>query len=739
MTKKKKKIYKKKGRIVKDLTKNIFRILNEDSSKSFNYKQIAAKLKIEDTDGKNQVIQKLTELTGSKKLKEIDRGKFQINEDRKYSIGTLDITSNGNGYFMTDDYENDIFTPNNNLGKGLNGDVVRAYVYKRKRSNKLEADVVEIIERAKTEFVGVLQKSKNFGFVICDNNKMYADIFISESKMNGAEHGDKVQAKLIDWPENSKNPFGKITTVLGKPGDHNTEMHSILLEYDLPYEFEPEVEKEAENLPIEITKQEIAKRRDMRGDLTFTIDPKDAKDFDDALSFKKLENGNFEIGIHIADVSHYLQPDTILDDEAYERATSVYLVDRVVPMLPEMLSNGVCSLRPNEEKLTFSAVFEVNQKAQIVGEWFGRTVTYSDQRFAYEEAQSIIENVQLSEDVQPYTMPVDISITDEEYTVTKEVVEATLQLDKLAKILRKKRMKQGAISFDRVEVKFNLDEDANPVGVFFKTSQDANKLIEEFMLLANRKVAEFIGSHKGRPSNKTFIYRVHDEPNDEKLASLQNIISKFGYKINTDTKESTSATLNQLLSDVQGKAESNMIETLAIRTMSKAVYTTQNIGHYGLAFEYYSHFTSPIRRYPDVMTHRLLQHYLDGGETPKALPYEDKCKHSSKREELASKAERSSIKYMQVKYMQDHKEEIFDGVITGVTEWGIYVEITANKCEGMVRIRDIKSDYYIFDEEQYAIVGQSTKNMYQLGDDVKVQVKKTDLERKHLDFNLIEE
>ena len=739
MTKKKKKIYKKKGKIVKDLTKNIFRILNEDSSKSFNYKQIAAKLKIEDTDGKNQVIQKLAELTGSKKLKEIDRGKFQINEDRKYSIGTLDITSNGNGYFMTDDYENDIFTPNNNLGKGLHGDVVRAYVYKRKRSNKLEADVVEIIERAKNEFVGVLQKSKNFGFVICDNNKMYADIFISENKMNGAEHGDKVQAKLIDWPENSKNPFGKITTVLGKPGDHNTEMHSILLEYDLPYEFEPEVEKEAEELPIEITKEEIAKRRDMRGDLTFTIDPKDAKDFDDALSFKKLENGNFEIGIHIADVSHYLQPDTILDDEAYARATSVYLVDRVVPMLPEMLSNGVCSLRPNEEKLTFSAVFEINEKAQIVGEWFGRTVTYSDQRFAYEEAQSIIENVQLSEDVQPYTMPADISITDASYEVKAEVVEATLKLDELAKILRKKRMKQGAISFDRVEVKFNLDADANPVGVFFKTSQDANKLIEEFMLLANRKVAEFIGSHKGRPSNKTFIYRVHDEPNDEKLASLQNIIGKFGYKINTDTKESTSATLNQLLSDVQGKAESNMIETLAIRTMSKAVYTTQNIGHYGLAFDYYSHFTSPIRRYPDVMTHRLLQHYLDGGESPKALPYEEKCKHSSQREELASKAERSSIKYMQVKYMQDHKEEIFDGVITGVTEWGIYVEIAANKCEGMVRIRDIKSDYYIFDEEQYAIVGQSTKNMYQLGDDVKVQVKKTDLERKHLDFNLIEE
>ena len=739
MTKKKKKIYKKKGNVVKDITKNIFRILNEDSSKSYNYKQVAAKLKISDTDGKNQIIQKLAELTATKKVLEVERGKFKINADRKYSIGTLDITSNGNGYFISDDYEDDIFIPNNNLGKGLHQDIVKAYVYKIRSGKKMEADVVEILERAKTEFVGVLQKNKNFGFVVPDNNKMYADIFISENKMNGAEHGDKVQAKIIDWPKNSKNPFGKITTVLGKPGDHNTEMHSILLEYDLPYEFELEVEKEAENLSIEITKEEISKRRDMRKDLTFTIDPKDAKDFDDALSFTKLENGNYEVGIHIADVSHYLEPKTILDDEAYKRATSVYLVDRVVPMLPEMLSNGVCSLRPHEEKLTFSAVFEINNKAEIIKEWFGRTVTYSDQRFAYEEAQSIIENCVISDTIQPYKIPEAISITDKAYEVTKEVVEATLKLDELAKILRKKRMKQGAISFDRVEVKFNLDEKANPVGVFFKESKDANKLIEEFMLLANKKVAEYIGFSKGKATNRTFIYRVHDEPNDEKLASLQNMVRKFGYKINTDTKETTSESLNQLLSDVYGKAESNMIETLTIRTMSKAVYTTQNIGHYGLAFDYYSHFTSPIRRYPDVMTHRLLQHYLDGGDTPKSDKFEEKCKHSSNREELASKAERSSIKYMQVKYMQDHKNEVFDGVITGTTEWGIYVEISSNKCEGMVRIRDIKSDFYVFDDKQHAIIGQSSKKMYQLGDEVKIQVKKADLERKHLDFNLVED
>ena len=728
----KKKIYKKKGRIIKNLTRDIFKILNNDSSKYYNYKQIASKLGITSSDGKTQIIKKLTELKETKKIKEIDRGKYQIVIDEKYYIGTLDITSNGNGYFISDDFEKDIFIPSNNLGKGLQNDTVKAYIYKRNRSNKLEADIIEIIDRDKTSFVGVLQMSKNFGFVLCDNQKMYVDIFISKARVNGAEHGDKVQVKITDWPENSKNPFGKITQVLGKPGDHNTEIHSILLEYGLPYKFETEVEKDAGSLSLEITKEEISKRRDMRKDLTFTIDPKDAKDFDDALSFTKLKNGNYEIGIHIADVSHYVQPNTILDNEAYNRATSVYLVDRVVPMLPEILSNGACSLRQNEEKLTFSAVFEINEKAQILNEWFGRTVTYSDKRFAYEEAQVIIET-------KKNFIPENISITSESYHVSDVIVEGILKLNELAKVLRKKRMNEGAISFDRVEVKFNLDENANPTGVFFKESKDANKLIEEFMLLANKKVAEFIGKEKNKPTNKTFIYRVHDEPDIEKLAALQNIVYNFGYKMNTLTRESTTESLNKLLNDVHGKPESNMIETLAIRTMSKAVYTTNNIGHYGLAFDYYSHFTSPIRRYPDVMTHRLLQHYLNGGKSPKQDDYEIKCKHASKQEELASKAERQSIKYMQVKYMQDHKDEEFLGVISGVTEWGIYVEITSNKCEGMVRIRDIKNDYYIFDEKQFAIIGQSTKHSYQLGDSVTVKVKHTDLERKHLDFTLIEQ
>lgn len=728
-----KKIYKKKGNIIKDLTIKIVKILTKEPDKSFNYRQIAAKIEVKDPNGRNQIIQKLEDLKGQKKVVEVERGKFKAALPTKYYTGTLDVTSNGNAYFICEELEKDVYIPARNLNRGLDKDTVKIYMYKRKNNDKQEGEVVEIIKRAKTEFVGVLQVSKNFGFVVPDDSKMYADIFVAKNKLKDAEDGVKVLVAITDWPDNSKNPFGEILEVLGMPGDHETEMHSILLEYGLPYSFPENVEAEAALIPLEISEEDIAKRRDMRGDLTFTIDPKDAKDFDDALSYKVLENGNYEIGIHIADVSHYLQEKTILDDEAYNRATSVYLVDRVVPMLPEVLSNGVCSLRPNEEKLTFSAVFEINEKAHVINQWFGRTVTYSDKRFAYEEAQEIIET-------KGNIISEEISITGESYTVQPEIVAAILKLDTLAKILRKKRLEQGAITFDRVEVKFNLNENAEPIGVFFKESKDANKLIEEFMLLANRKVAEFVGSKKGVPTKDTFIYRVHDEPDVDKLMALQTIVSKFGYtnKIDLKDKTTTSASLNQLLQDVHGKGEANMIETLAVRSMSKAVYTTENIGHYGLAFDYYSHFTSPIRRYPDVMTHRLLQHYLDGGKTPKAEIYEEKCKHSSEQEYMASKAERDSIKYMQVKYMEDHKDQEFEGVISGVTEWGIYVEIIENKCEGMCRIREIKDDYYIYDEKQYALVGQSTHNLYQLGDHVLIKVKHTDLERKHLDFTLLE-
>ncbi|MGB2272838.1 MAG: ribonuclease R [Flavicella sp.] len=734
MSKKKKKIYKKKGNVIKDLTRKILKVFSSNPSKELNYKQVAATLKLDTPNARGQVIKKIEALKGQGKLTETSRGKYSLNAEKNYHIGTLDLTSNGNAYFICDDFEQDIFIPSVNINKGLHQDTVKVYVYSKRRNSKKEGDVVEIIERAKTEFVGILQVSKKFGFVVPDNNKMYADIFIPKDALGDAQDGDKVIATITDWPDNSKNPFGKVTQTLGKPGEHNTEIHSILAEYGLPYEFPIQVEQEAKALDTRITEEEIGKRRDMRKDLTFTIDPKDAKDFDDALSFKMLENGNYEIGIHIADVSHYIPLNSELEREAFERATSVYLVDRVVPMLPEMLSNGVCSLRPHEEKLTFSAVFEMDTNGKVIKDWYGRTVTYSDQRFAYEEAQVIIESGITDTSIE---IPAAISIQDTTYEVGPDIVNAVLTLDTLAKKMRKKRLKDGAITFDKVEVKFNLDADANPLGVYFKESKDANKLIEEFMLLANRKVSEFIGKKGNKASNQTFVYRVHDEPNEEKLQGLQGIISKFGYSIDLKSRKSTSDSLNKLLKDVHGKGESNMIETLAIRSMSKAEYTTNNIGHYGLAFEYYSHFTSPIRRYPDVMAHRLLQHYLDGGTSPKQEEYEEKCKHASEMEYLATRAERDSIKYMQIKYMQDHKDGEFEGVISGVTEWGIYVEIIENKCEGMVRTRDIRDDHYVFDEKQYALVGQANGNMYQLGDEVTVKVKQADLERKHLDFLLV--
>ena len=726
---------------IENLSQKILKILRKDHSKPHNYKQIAAKLELDDASSRNQIIKELKELQGKQTLQEIDRGKYIITPSQNYYTGRVDMAGRGQGYIIVEELEEDVLVKNKNLNKALHGDTVEVYVFKRRKGGKTEGEITKIIERKRTEFVGTIDIQERFAFVEMTDHKMHTDIFVPKKNINGAQQGEKVLVKIDDWPEKADSPFGSVIKRLGMPGEHNTEIHSILAQYGLPYEFPEEVEAYANQLDTSIQASEIAKRRDMRGDLTFTIDPKDAKDFDDALSFTVLENGNYEIGIHIADVSHYLKPGTVLDDEAYERATSVYLVDRVVPMLPEILSNGACSLRPHEEKYTFSAVFEIDAKAAVVNKWFGRTVTYSDARFAYEEAQQIIDNnsnLNGVENVLNTTISSDISLTGKQYDVELPIANAILQLDKLAKILRAKRMRDGAISFDKVEVRFHLDENANPNGVYFKESKDANKLIEEFMLLANRSVAEFIGKKTTKNGDaKTFVYRVHDEPDDEKIAALENIIKRFGYKLDTRDRKTTSQSLNKLLKDVNGRKEQNLIDTLAIRSMSKAVYTTNNIGHYGLSFDYYSHFTSPIRRYPDVMAHRLLQHYLDGNESAKQEKYEEMCQHSSDMENLAANAERDSIKYMQIKFMQDHKDEDFLGVISGVTEWGIYVEIISNKCEGMVRIQDMRDDHYEFIKEDYTVVGKRTQTTYQLGDEVYVKVKNADLVKKHLDFTML--
>ena len=702
---------------------SVLGVFHKNPSAVYNPKQIASRLvKSGAKDPESQRIQQaLDALCRQELLQQPETGRYKAAPQSHYVVGTMDFTSSGAAYLVPQDkekYADDIYIPATATARSLHGDTVRVYVFRRKDGRRPEGEVVEIIARAKSQFVGRLELSDHFGFVVPDNNRIAVNFYIPKEGLGDAHQGDKVVVEIAEWPDKAPNPVGRILEVLGRPGEHEVEIHSILAEYGLPYRFPDEIETEAAALPIEITEEEIARRRDMREATTFTIDPADAKDFDDALSLERLENGNYRIGVHIADVSHYVKEGTALNDEAFERGTSVYLVDRVVPMLPEILSNNVCSLRPDEEKLTFSAVFEMDEQAHVKNEWFGRTVIRSDRRFAYEQAQAVIEGAD------------------------DPLREEILILDGMAKKMRERRMAAGAISFDREEVKFTLDADNEPTGVFFKISKDANKLIEEFMLLANRRVAAFVGSELRKdPVYKgiapTFVYRVHDDPNPKKLAALSGMARKFGYKVATKDRSSIARSLNRMLADVHGRREENMLSTLAMRSMAKAEYSTDNIGHYGLAFDYYTHFTSPIRRYPDVMVHRLLQHYLERGKSADKEQYEEQCRHSSARERVAADAERDSVKYMQVKYMAKFVDQEFKGFISGVTEWGIYVEIAENKCEGMVRLRDIRDDYYSFDAQNFCVVGENSHNVLQLGDPVIVRVKNADLDRKQLDFEFI--
>jgi len=644
-----------------------------------------------------------------------DKRKPKSNGLGTLATGTFERRSNGKNSFIPEDNSDSLFVAERNSLHAMNGDKVKVQILARRKGNIPEAEVIEILERAENRFIGILSVGKNHAFLLTDSKILANDIFIPKDKLQGAKDGQKVVVKITEWAEKANNPEGEIIDILGNAGDNTTEMHAILAEFGLPYRYPEKVNNEAAKIPTKITEEEIRSREDFRNVITFTIDPKDAKDFDDALSVRKLKNGNWETGVHIADVTYYVTPGNIVDKEASGRATSIYLVDRTIPMLPESLSNGLCSLRPLEDKLCFSVVFEMTQNAEVVDYRIVRTVINSNRRFTYEEVQTIIEKKNGKDEA--------------------EISNAVLLLNDLAKLLREKRFKNGAINFERSEVKFDIDENGKPLRVFFKEAEDSNKLVEEFMLLANRYVAQTVGKVAKGKNAKPFIYRVHDLPNPEKLSNFAEFIRRFGYKIKDKGSNSDiSKSINHLLDEVQGKREQTLIETLAVRSMAKATYTTQNIGHYGLAFKYYTHFTSPIRRYPDMLVHRLLTRYLSGGRSVNQTALEEECKHCSTMESLASNAERASIKYKQVEFMSDKVGMIFDGVISGVTEWGLYIELADNACEGMVPIRDLADDYYEFDEKTYSLVGTRKKQRYRLGDPMKIKVARANLERKQLDF-----
>jgi ribonuclease R len=694
----------------KKLKNSIITILYGDPGKTVNYKQISTWLGIKDMETRKLVNVVLQELHDDGYLEQIVRGKYKLKAKSGTVVGIVDLQSQGFAYVNSDEVERPVLISSRNLNHAMAGDKVRVRLFAVRKKHDLEGEILEILERAKSVFVGTVQISRNFAFLI-PSGKVGFDIFIPLEKLKGAKDGQKAVAEILEWPGNARSPIGEIKDVLGDAGNNDTEMHAILAEFELPYKFPVNVDHAAEKIPLEIPDEEIKKRRDMREIVTFTIDPHDAKDFDDALSLQKLKNGNWEVGVHIADVTHYVVPNTIIEDEAQSRATSVYLVDRVVPMLPERLSNGVCSLRPHEDKLCFSAIFELTDDGDLLKEWFGKTVIHSNRRFTYEEAQQVIE------------------------TGEGDFSPEMLTLNQLANKLRDKRFKNGSIAFERVEIKFEIDDKGKPLSVYFKEAKDSNKLIEEFMLLANKRVAEFVGKTGENKTPKTFVYRIHDKPDPDKLSTFNTFIQRFGYGIQLTTSRAISSSLNNLLNNVRGKKEQNLVETLAIRTMAKAAYSTRNIGHYGLSFEYYSHFTSPIRRYPDMMVHRLLEKYLEGGRSANEQKYEELCKHSSDMETRAANAERASIKYKQIEFMQDHIGKIYPGVISGVTDFGVFVELE-NKIEGMIPIRELDDDFYIFDEKNYSLVGRHSHKTYQLGDDVTVKIWRTNLEKKQLDFQI---